>query len=236
MSRQRRFLITCEHGGAHIPPRYRAVFAGQDALLASHRGYDPGARTMARDLAAALNAPLFLSLTSRLLIDLNRSLGHPRLYSEITRLAPPAIRREICANYYLPYRRRVDEWISAALSGGQHVVHISSHSFTPVLNGVVRNADVGLLYDPSRAEESALCRRWQVALQNQPLPLRVRRNYPYKGRSDGLTAWLRKRFTPQTYVGIELEINQQWVFHDGQSWRKLRRAIIDALTQSTRAG
>lgn len=227
-----RFLVTCEHGGALIPRRYRKLFAGHENLLASHRGYDPGARAMARDLAAALNAPLFLSLTSRLLIDLNRSLGHPRLYSEITRAAPLAIRREICAEYYLPYRRRVENWVSTVIARGERVIHISSHSFTPELHDVVRNADVGLLYDPARVGEAALCRRWQAALRSQALALRVRRNYPYEGKSDGLAAWLRRRFSPPCYVGIELEINQAWVFPGGRAWRDLRRAVTDALVES----
>ena len=34
------------------------------------------------------------------------------------------------------------------MSRGRRVIHISSHSFTPELNGKVRRADVGLLYDP----------------------------------------------------------------------------------------
>jgi len=48
-----RFLITCEHGGNRIPARYRPLFACHGALLASHRGYDPGALALARDFASA---------------------------------------------------------------------------------------------------------------------------------------------------------------------------------------
>ena len=80
-------LITCEHGGNRIPPRYRPLFRGFEALLQTHRGFDPGALTMARELAKAFKAPLFVSTVSRLLVDLNRSIGHPRLYSEATRTA-----------------------------------------------------------------------------------------------------------------------------------------------------
>ncbi|MDP2109733.1 MAG: N-formylglutamate amidohydrolase [Thiobacillus sp.] len=89
------YLITCEHGGNRIPPRFHALFADFEALLHTHRSHDPGALAPARELAMALAAPLFVSTTSRLLIDLNRSIGHPRLYSGATRSAPPAARREI---------------------------------------------------------------------------------------------------------------------------------------------
>jgi len=69
------FIITCEHGGNRIPASYRQLFRGQRALLDSHRGYDPGALVMATTLAGTFRAPLVASTTSRLLIDLNRSMG-----------------------------------------------------------------------------------------------------------------------------------------------------------------
>src|SRR5690348_7421737 len=85
------YMVTCEHGGNRIPPRYRALFIGYEALLQTHRGLDPGALTLARELAAALHAPLVASVTSRLLVDLNRSSGHPQLYSQPVRQAPEAV-------------------------------------------------------------------------------------------------------------------------------------------------
>ena len=88
MAKPTPLLITCEHGGNRVPPRYRPLFRGHQDLLSTHRGFDPGALAMARQLAKALRAPLFVSTTSRLLIDLNRSQGHPKLYSEATRPAP----------------------------------------------------------------------------------------------------------------------------------------------------
>lgn len=226
------FLVTCEHGGNRIPARYRPLFANHRELLRSHRGYDPGALAMARELAAALSAPLIVATTSRLLVDLNRSPGHPRLYSEATRNAPAAVRREIFDQHYLPYRRRAEAEINRLLERFPRLVHVSSHSFTPALKGHVRNADVGLLYDPARPGEVALCLAWQASLQRRAPGLRVRRNYPYNGRSDGLTAWLRQRHGPDAYVGIELEINQKQVRRGGEQWRALRRTVIDALADA----
>jgi len=229
MARTDHVLITCEHGGNRIPPRYRPLFAGFEALLHTHRGYDPGALGLARELAEALAAPLFFSTTSRLLIDLNRSVGHPSLYSEATRSAPVTVRREILEKHYLPYRDEVEAHIAAAIARGSRVIHLASHSFTPVLDGEVRNADIGLLYDPARPGEVELCRRWQARLQAQARELKVRRNYPYTGRSDGFTAYLRRRFPAGVYVGIELEINQKHVLHGGRRWRTLQDLVIEAL-------
>lgn len=227
-----RHLVTCEHGGNRVPAPYRAYFTGHAALLETHRGYDPGALTLARLLADALEAPLFYATVSRLVIDLNRSLGHPRLYSNTTRPAPPSVRHDILQRHYLPYRRRVESAIAEAVAEGEKVIHLSSHSFTPELDGEVRNADIGLLYDPTRPGEADLCRRWQAALKQLAPQLKVRRNYPYTGKSDGFTAYLRRRFPPEAYVGIELEINQKHVFAGGKTWRELRETVTAALLRA----
>jgi len=222
-------LVTCEHGGNRIPPRYRPLFRKHEALLFTHRGYDAGALTLAKQLAKALHTTLFVATTSRLLIDLNRSVGHPKLYSEATRNAPVAVRREILQAHYLPYRTQTEAHIARELAKGRRVIHISSHSFTPVLEGDVRNADIGLLYDPGRKAEAELCRRWQAALTTTAPELRVRRNYPYTGKSDGFTAFLRRRFAADGYVGVELEVNQQQVTQGGRGWRRLRAVVIETL-------
>jgi predicted N-formylglutamate amidohydrolase len=229
MARSDRILITCEHGGNRIPARYRPLFAGFEESLQSHRGYDPGALAVARQMAKTLDAPLFFSTTSRLLIELNRSIGHPSLYSEATRNAPERVRREILEKHYLPYRSQVEAHIAAQITGGNRVIHISSHSFTPVFDGEVRNADIGLLYDPSRPGETELCRGWQDRLKTLAPEWKVRRNYPYTGRSDGLTAYLRRRFPADVYVGIELEINHRHALTGGRPWRALRSHVIEAL-------
>jgi len=184
---------------------------------------------MAREIALKLDASLFVATTSRLLVDLNRSIGHPNLFSEITRRLPNVTRREILARYYLPYRNRVEMAIAEAIKHGNRVIHISSHSFTPELDGQVRKADIGLLYDPSRPGERALCQRWQASLKTKAPGLTIRRNYPYTGKADGFTTYLRRRFPTDMYAGIELEINQKYVFNSGLKWLALRHSILEAL-------
>ncbi|HJV24679.1 MAG TPA: N-formylglutamate amidohydrolase [Aromatoleum sp.] len=223
------FLITCEHGGKRLPQAYAPLFAGREALLSSHRGYDAGALTLARELSDALHAPLVSATISRLLVDLNRSPGHRGRFSEITRPLGRRERAEIDAAYYLPYRRRVERIIAQAVERGSRVVHISSHSFTPVMDGRVRTADVGFLYDPHRPPEADLSRHWMAALAQRDAGLRLRRNYPYTGRADGFCAWLRRRYAPEVYVGLELEVNQRHVTAGGPAWRQLRGDIVAAL-------
>ena len=222
------YLVTCEHGGNDIPAEFAAHFRGWRRLLDSHRGHDPGALDTARDLARALDAKLVTSTVSRLLVELNRSPGRQFRYSPIMRGAPADVRDEACRRHYVPYRREVETFIARMTASGARVVHLSSHSFTPSLDGIVRRADVGLHYDPDRTAERALCQRWQRALASRRPQWIVRRNYPYLGRSDGFTSYLRKRFDGRAYVGIEIEVNQKHV-RNGSVPARDRSAIVDAL-------
>jgi len=222
-------VISCEHGGNRIPAPYRNLFQAHQAVLDSHRGYDLGALAVARELATAFAAPLLTSTVSRLLVDLNRSVGHPRLHSDVTRKAPTQVRRRILEHYYEPYRAQAERLIMQAIADCNRVIHVSSHSFTPELNGKLRNADIGLLYDPARAGELDLCERWKGSLLACAPDLTVRRNYPYAGKGDGLTAWFRGRLPPVTYVGIELEVNQKHVARGGRHWAGIRTAIVESL-------
>ncbi|MDO9405231.1 MAG: N-formylglutamate amidohydrolase [Polaromonas sp.] len=222
-------VITCEHGGNEVPPAYAALFHGHEALLPTHRGWDPGALELAQQMAAALHAPLYAATTTRLLIDLNRSIGHRQLHSEATRHLPLKARREIAALYYRPHRDEVEAEVARLVAGGQRVLHVASHSFTPELHGEVRQADVAWLYDPRRAGERALSVQWQAALAARLPGLKLRRNYPYEGKGDGLTSLLRKRHPAEAYVGVELEVNQRFFFAGGVEWERVRGEVVGAL-------
>jgi predicted N-formylglutamate amidohydrolase len=98
-----------------------------------------------------------------------------------------------------------------------------------VLDGKVRQADVGLLYDPRRERERALAARWKAAILERRPGLGVRFNYPYAGRADGLTTALRRRFPDERYAGIELEVNQRFPLSGGRDWARLRRVLSESL-------
>jgi len=205
-----------------------------EARLASHRGWDAGALVLARQMAAALGVALHSATTTRLLVDLNRSIGHRELHSDVTRALGPEARRLIVERHYRPHRDAVEAAVARLVGSGRRVIHVAVHSFTPVLDGVERRADVGWLYDPRRKSERAFVDAWMAACAGRMPELRLRRNSPYRGRNDGLTALLRKRHPDESYEGIELEVNQRHVARGGRAWRTLRKALVaslqDALT------
>ena len=201
-------LITCEHGGNLVPASLAYLFAGEERLLSSHRGYDRGALETACLLARAFQAPLCYTVLSRLVIDCNRSPGNFRRFSLFTGLLGREERERLTADFQHPYHRAVNRAMAQILAERTRVVHVAVHTFTPELNGTLRMADVGLLYNPARPAERAFCRCWRKELLELAPGLRVRRNYPYLGKTDGLPAMLRKRYPDRQYIGIELEINQ----------------------------
>jgi len=225
-------ILSCEHASNHVPRRFAAHFHGADSVLASHRGHDIGAAWLARWLARRLGAPLFLGRITRLLVDLNRSLHHRHVFSSYASALSPGDRALLVDRYYQPYRDAVTAAVTGCLDAGQRVLHVAVHSFTPQLGDVVRTADIGLLYDPRRAPEAALCHAWQDTLRTLASPLAVRRNYPYRGVSDGFTRSLRSSLATPAYAGIELEVSQQHLGRPGAPRRALAEAILAALEQA----
>lgn len=225
------YIISCEHGGNQIPDTYLPLFRDHEALLNSHRGFDLGALQLAKAIAEHLDASLFTATTSRLLVDLNRSVSHPHLFSEVTRCLPLNAKQEILTRYYHPYRSQVEASILKAIQLGKRVIHISAHSFTPILKGKLRTADIGLLYDSTKYAERTLCFYWKKYLKENAANLRIRRNYPYSGKSDGFTTYLRRRFPMDKYAGIELEINQQYFVNEKAKWPTLCSIILKTLSE-----
>jgi predicted N-formylglutamate amidohydrolase len=202
-------IISCEHASNRVPPRFEHLFQGKENVLASHQAYDPGAAGLARRLAKNLKSSVYLGSISRLLIDLNRSPSNRKsLFSSYTRKLGQPDRELLLRKYYHPYRATVETAMAGIITAGQPVLHLSIHSFSPIKNGRVRRADIGLLYDPARPYEKEVCAFLARFLQEKAGSLRVRKNYPYLGKTDGLTAFLRRKYAAELYVGLEIELNQ----------------------------
>jgi predicted N-formylglutamate amidohydrolase len=223
-------VITCEHAGNEIPEKYKNLFSGYDYLLATHRGYDLGILSLAEHFSKVFNVMLYKTTVSRLLVDTNRSLWRRTLFSEISKPLGREEKETILKEYYYKHRNEITRHIEKESENGQKLLHIALHSFTPVLNSTERNAELGFLYDPQRKNEKAISKQWKKSLQKVLPEWRLRFNYPYRGKPDGLTAHFRKMYPDQKYLGVELEINQKFVKPDGS----FPEAICNKITDSFR--
>lgn len=211
-----------------MPSEFAHLFVEHGHLLPTHRGWDPGALTLARELARRYDAPLHYDTVTRLVADLNRSRGNPALHApEIRGRLSVADRQRIVERYWQPHRQRVDAEVAELAKKGR-VLHLASHSFTPVLDGVVRTCDIGILYDPRRPGEKAFAAEWMRAIAALDPTLRLRRNYPYTGASDGIQPPLRRRYPPGRYIGLELELNQRYAEAGGRAFTRVRQVLVES--------
>jgi len=225
-----RIILSCEHAGNQVPAAYRHLFAENPSILFSHRAYDIGILEVAKRMEQFLRRPLFACHTTRLLIDANRSLGHPNLFSEFSKTLPQGDKDWMVGNLYRRYRESVTNHVRRQIRRNRQALHLSLHSFTPVLRGRIRTADIGILYDPKRERETAVAAALRPILGDLT-GLRIRRNYPYRGTADGFTSALRKIHNARAYLGIEIEINQAMLKGNGSKAAQLAELLCLALDQ-----
>jgi predicted N-formylglutamate amidohydrolase len=154
-----------------------------------------------------LKAPLFKTEVSRLLVEVNRSIGHEQLFSSFTKSLPVASRETLLSRFYFPYRNAVYNYIRDSKGA---VLHVSIHTFTPRWNGKERKVDVGILFDPSRNFETQVSRELHRTLQQQLPSFHICDNEPYLGIDDGFTTYLRTHYPDANYAGLEIEVNQKY--------------------------
>lgn len=202
------WLLSCEHAGNEAPEAYQAIFQKGTEALHSHRGFDPGAFSVFKNWVPYADWATYYPYT-RLLIELNRSLGHKALFSTFSNALADQDKQHLITNYYNSYRNKVEQQVKEQLTNGKQLIHIGVHSFTPILNGKTRNADIGLLYNPANKLEKDAASCWKICLERAIPEIKVRMNYPYLGKADGFTTYLRKKYK-QRYAGLEFELNQKY--------------------------
>lgn len=221
-----KIIFTCEHGGNDIPEKYYYIFNNGFEDLNSHKGLDYGVLDLL-NYCEDLSDFTIKNSISRLLIEFNRSLHHPKLFSKYSKVLSIDVKQYIINTYYSPYRNMVRNKILEFIKSGEEVVHFSFHSFTAVLKGEIRNTDIGILYDPSIISEKEHVHLFKELLHDEDAKLKIRYNYPYLGKADGFTTSLRKEF-PALYSGIELEVNQKYSF-ENKFPEELKNTIYNAL-------
>lgn len=230
---RRHVLISCEHASNRVPEELRNLGLAK-RHLDDHIAWDRGAALIARAVAARLGAPCHLGRWSRLVVDLNRSPEHPKLVAPVSFGVIIPGNQDVDAvemarrvrRWWKPYRDRATADVSRLIARHGRCLHLSIHSFTPVVAGVRRRADIGILYDPAHAAARAFAKRLRSALA--PSGLGIYMNEPYRGTSDGFTTSLHARLPHSCYAALELETNQR-LLRTPVAANRVARSIADAL-------
>ena len=225
-------LIVSDHAGRLVPRRLGDLGVAA-AEMDRHIAYDIGIGPVGAQLAERLDAVLIAQRYSRLVIDCNRTPGHP------TSIPPVSDGTVIPANVdlgaddadarvrgiFAPYHAAIAAELDRR--GTAPCAVIALHSFTPVFGGVARPWEAGVLHD--RDPDYALA----VGRLLREAGLLVGDNEPYRLEDSWdhtIPVHAERRGLPY----LELEIRQDLIADAaGQArWADLLAAVLPAAWQA----
>lgn len=230
--RKRGIVLVADHARRDLPEDYGSLGLPA-AEFDRHIAYDIGVEAVTRELAAALDVPAVLANFSRLLIDPNRGEDDPTLIRQlydgtvISGNYPMAAkeRERRLDDFYRPYHDAVGAMIaSVAQASGKAPFILSVHSFTPVMQGVIRPWHVGILWDlDDRAARPLI-----DMLAGDPA-LTVGDNEPYDGALRGDTMY--RNAIVNGFAHALVEIRQDLIASDAdaRAWAGRLAPIVDAI-------
>lgn len=226
------FLVTAEHASATLPSSLEGILREYLNSCDTHKVFDPGTQSIADELSTKLKCPMVAGKHSRLAIDLNRSIGNSSQFNQLVYDLGESEKLQLLNELYLPFRNETKEIIDKALADSKSVIHLSIHSFTKTFEGQKRNVDLGILFDDQRPLESKFSKDLMKLLKIVFPELSIRANEPYHGREDGHTTALRKRYSEDRYIGIELEFSQDLDLDlDAESYATIIAKALKALVR-----
>jgi predicted N-formylglutamate amidohydrolase len=183
-SSERPALLVCDHASRRVPRALGNM--GLDPLARRcHLALDIGAEALTRRLAKSLGVTAVLAGYSRLVVDCNRALLDPGAFLEFGDGIVIPGNRNLTAEQksaraeaiYWPYHRAIDGEIKRLAADGRSPAVMAIHSFTPVLDGVSRPWEFGILWDADSRLSGMMIRELAEA------GYIVGDNEPYSGRS-----------------------------------------------------
>ncbi len=147
------FLLIGDHAGWAVP-----AALGDLGLAAPDRGrhiaIDIGVHGLGHALATLIDAPFLHQYYSRLVIDCNRDPEQAEAIpplSDGSRISgneglDATARAARVAAIHAPYHAAIAATIAARRAAGRATILLSLHSFTPIMDGIARPWDVGVLH------------------------------------------------------------------------------------------
>lgn len=177
-------LLVCDHASCRFPESLGDM--GLDPFARRcHLAIDIGAGPLTERLAEHLGVTAVLAQYSRLVVDCNRLLLDPSAFlvfgdgifipgnSNLTQV-DKTVRSD---SIYWPYHKAVTDQIGRLRSIGPPPLFVSVHSFTPVLNGISRPWEMGVLWDADEEVAGILLEQLRGA------GYKVGDNEPYTGKA-----------------------------------------------------
>jgi predicted N-formylglutamate amidohydrolase len=199
-------LLVCDHASRRFPASLGDMGLDPPARRC-HLAYDIGAGGLTRKVAERLSLTAVLCEYSRLVVDCNRQLLDPGAFLEFgdgvvipgNRNLDTAQKTARAESIYWPYHYAVEEEIKRLESFGTPPAVLAIHSFTPVLNGVSRPWQMGVLWDIDRRLSDLFLKQLREA------GFLVGDNVPYSGKApQDFTIDHHAETNGLPHVGIEI--------------------------------
>jgi predicted N-formylglutamate amidohydrolase len=233
--RQSNFVIAVDHASRRIPRRLGDLGLPAPELQ-RHIAWDIGSLAVARQVAAALDAPLVAQNYSRLVIDCNRDPSAPTSIPTVgesieipgnMHLTPDevAARR---AEIFDPYHNHLRALLDERQAAGRPTILIAHHTMTNVFKGQRREMHAAVLYNRDRRFAGLM-----LDMLRREAHLIVADNEPYFV-SDETDYTIPRHAEARGLPHVEIEIRQDLVSDEaGQgAWAtRIAGALRDAERQ-----
>jgi predicted N-formylglutamate amidohydrolase len=228
-------LLVCDHASRFVPRALGGLGLGEMELR-RHIAWDIGIAEVTRTLADRLGAPAVLSHFSRLIIDPNRGLDDLTLIPQLSdgvivpanRDLSAAASQARIATFHQAYHGAIIRTLEAMIGRGaesrQAPAIVSMHSFTPVMKGVERPWQIGILWNRDGRLPVPLMARLRAR------GLIVGDNEPYSGRDNhGYT--LHVHAEPRGLANVLIEVRQDLIdtHHGAAEWAELLGETLQAI-------
>ena len=199
-------LLVCDHASRRFPAVLGTMGLDPVARIC-HLAWDIGAGALTESLAESLGATAVLQQYSRLVVDCNRDLMDPSAFLEFgdgvvihgNRGLSQAQKDARASEIYWPYHYAVDIEVKRLAHADWPPVMYAIHSFTPVMNGVSRPWEIGILWDADRETAEILidgfAKAGYVVGDNEPYSGKVPMDFTIDHHAEGAEI---------PHVGIEI--------------------------------
>ncbi len=148
------FLLVCDHAGRAVPASMGDLGV-KPPDWDRHIAWDIGAAGVCERLAPLLNATCVAQVYSRLVIDCNRTPGHPTSIPPVSDGTPVPANTNLTtgmaaariAAIFNPYHAAIAAELDRRAAAGRPTALIAMHSFTPVFGGAARPWQAGVLHN-----------------------------------------------------------------------------------------
>lgn len=212
------FLFSCEYATCAVPEAYREIFKGQEDVLTSIEGWEPGSLNLAQGFAMKFRTPLVHGDVTRLLIDFEKD-GDAR-WSRFSLKLPEATRAKLVDRHERPFRLSLNQRIAEDLRRHETLLHVMIHT-DPTTDGLV------MLETP---KDAVLADKFAAAWRSRLAAAEVDVRHVRGSGETPLAAGLSKSFPADRYAQVRLSVSQTF-FLEGRPWRweTLKKLLLETL-------